>query len=81
MTPPKIPDYIREADRVWGPQRFRMASCLWFKKTPLAAKLRHTGEPVTILDWRFAWFGIAFRLQFADGRVEHGFDPATVEIL
>jgi hypothetical protein len=79
MTP-QIPEYLQEADRYWLPHRFRRLAWLRFSSFPLTAHLRSTGEPVTILAWRRAWFGIAFTLQFADDRIEHGYDPSTVQI-
>jgi hypothetical protein len=74
--PPK--DYVH--DPKWGIEWLRRASKAWFLGLPLAARLIATGEEVTILGWRRTWWGPSLRLQFQDGRIESGYDQATVEL-
>jgi hypothetical protein len=77
----EIPDYLKEADRYWLPYRFRLLSRLSLTRLPVEATLLSTGETVTLVSWRRAWFGISLTLQFTDGRIQHGYDPSTIKIV
>lgn len=76
--PPKPKDWVYDPkfDIHW----LRFASNLWFRRLPLTVILNTTGEEVQIIGWRRVWFGPALRLQFQDGRIGHGYDPATVRL-
>ncbi len=84
MKPELYPNPPRPKDWVYDP-RFdirwlRLSSYLWFLKLPVRAIFKATGEEVQILSWRRAWFGPVLCLQFQDGRIGHGYDPATVRL-
>lgn len=77
-NPPLPKDWVYDPkfDLRW----LKLASNLWFRKLPLTVVLVQTGEEVQIVRWRRAWFGPVLCLQFSDGRLGHGYDPATVRL-
>jgi hypothetical protein len=78
------PDPPRPKDWVYDPKFdlrwLKLVSYFWFRKFPIRARFNATDEEVLILGWRRAWFGPTLRIQFPDGRVGHGYDPATVRL-
>ncbi len=74
--PPRPKDYVY--DPKFNIRWFQRMSDLWYRRLPRKAIVNQTGEEVTVLSWRRAWFGPVLCLQFQDGRIGHGYDPATV---
>lgn len=58
---------------------FRLKSWLFINRGRfITAKVNQQNVRVEVVSWRHAFFGPAFRIEDADGKISHGWDPATL---